>query len=222
MTVFMTGRTGKTEVAAFLCIITKGMKGLKIEKKIYRVVISRYPRFLRYSGLARRMLEKNIVAAILRHLKNRPRCFAWKTHGGMYGTAGIPDIIACVDGRFYAFEVKQPTGKLTRLQEVTLKKIRAAGGVAVMVTSVDEVKLALDGQAPAAGAAGYWREVCRLNEQINEKLVEAAHLRKAGRLAEYATLEIEIDREIDALVDLKERHGRPGKEALYDCVEIPE
>lgn len=186
------------------------------------MAISRYPRFLRYSGLARRMLEKDIVAAILRHLKNRPRCFAWKTHGGMYGTAGIPDIIACVDGRFYAFEVKQPTGNLTRLQEVTLEKIRAAGGVAVMVTSVEEVKLALDGPAPAAGAAAYWAEVCRLNEQINEKLVEVARLRKAGRLAEYATLESEIDREIDALVDLKERHGRPGKEALYDCMEISE
>lgn len=222
MTVFVTGRTGKTEVSLFLCMITKGMNGLKIEKKIYRVVISRYPRFLRYSGLARRMLEKDIVAAILRHLKQRPRCFAWKTHGGMYGTAGIPDIIACIDGRFYAFEVKQPTGKLTRLQEVTLEKKRVAGGAAVMVTSVEEVKLALDGPAPAAGAAGYYAEVCRLNEQINEKLVEAACLRKAGRLVEYAALENEIDRDIDALVDWKERHGRPGKVELYDCMEISE
>ena len=82
------------------------------------------------------MLEREIVAAILRHLKTIPRCFAWKTHGGMYGTAGIPDIIACIDGRFYAFEVKQPTGRLTRLQEVTLDKIKAAGGAAYMVTSV--------------------------------------------------------------------------------------
>ena len=88
-------------------------------------------------------MEKDIVAAILRHLKARPRCFAWKTHGGMYGTAGIPDIIACIDGRFYAFEVKQPGGRLTRLQDVTLNKIKAAGGVAVMVPSVDEVKQAL-------------------------------------------------------------------------------
>ena len=89
------------------------------------------------------MTERDIVAAILRHLKARPRCFAWKTHGGMYGTAGIPDIIACIDGRFYAFEVKLPGGRLTRLQDVTLNKIKAAGGVAVMVTSVDEVKQAL-------------------------------------------------------------------------------
>lgn len=92
------------------------------------------------------MLEKDIVAAILRYLKQSPLCFAWKTHGGMYGTAGIPDIIACIGGKFYAFEVKQPGGRLSRLQEVTLKKIEAAGGVAVMVTSVDEVKKALAGK----------------------------------------------------------------------------
>ena len=53
--------------------------------------------------------------------EDQPRCFAWKEHGGMYGTAGIPDIIACVDGRFYAFEVKTETGKPTKLQ-ATIRK----------------------------------------------------------------------------------------------------
>jgi hypothetical protein len=89
------------------------------------------------------VLEKNIVAAILRHLKALPRCFVWKTHGGMYGTSGLPDIIACVDGRFCAFEVKQPGRNLTALQAATLEKIEAAGGLACMVTSVKEVKAAL-------------------------------------------------------------------------------
>ena len=37
------------------------------------------------------MTERDIVAAILRLLKKTPDCFAWKEHGGMYGTAGIPD-----------------------------------------------------------------------------------------------------------------------------------
>ena len=95
-------------------------------------------------------MEKDIVAAILRYLKQRPRCFAWKTHGGMYGTAGIPDIIACMDGRFYAFEVKQPGGRLTRLQEVALKKIEDAGGVAGKVTSVEDVKRLLANMEPAS------------------------------------------------------------------------
>lgn len=85
------------------------------------------------------MAERDIVAAILRLLKKTPRCFCWKEHGGMYGTAGIPDIIACVDGRFVAFEVKTETGRLSKLQEVTLGRIRDAGGRAYMVRSAAEV-----------------------------------------------------------------------------------
>jgi hypothetical protein len=86
------------------------------------------------------MLEKDITAAILRHLKTVPGCFAWKKHGGMYGTAGIPDIICCLNGRFVAFEVKTETGKLTKLQETMIRKIKAAKGEAYKVTSLQEVK----------------------------------------------------------------------------------
>ena len=89
------------------------------------------------------MAEKDIVAGILRFLKTVPGCFAWKTHGGVYGTAGIPDIIACVDGRFFAFEVKTASGKATQLQQATIRKILAAGGTALVVRSVDEVRDAL-------------------------------------------------------------------------------
>lgn len=90
------------------------------------------------------MLEKDIVKAIMKYLKTVPHCFAWKEHGGMYGTAGIPDIIACVDGRFYAFEVKTETGKPTKLQEAAIRKILNAGGVAVIVRSVDEVRAVME------------------------------------------------------------------------------
>jgi len=89
--------------------------------------------------------EKEIVSKILRYLKTVPKCFAWKEHGGVYGTAGIPDIIACIDGRFYAFEVKAPEGKPTKLQEATIRKILAAGGTAVVVRSVDEVRAVING-----------------------------------------------------------------------------
>lgn len=85
------------------------------------------------------MAERDIVAAILRLLKKTPNCFCWKEHGGMYGTAGIPDIIACINGRFVAFEVKTETGKLTKLQEITIQKIRDANGQAFKVTSAAEV-----------------------------------------------------------------------------------
>jgi len=84
------------------------------------------------------MKERDIVAEILRLLKQTPACFCWKEHGGMYGMAGIPDIIACINGRFVAFEVKVPGGKLTKLQEIAIQKIRNAKGQAFKVTSVAE------------------------------------------------------------------------------------
>ena len=86
------------------------------------------------------MTEKDIVSAIMRYLKTVPHTFCWKEHGGMYGTAGLPDIICCIGGRFIAFEVKTPSGKLSKLQEITIRNIRAAKGEAFMVTSVEEVK----------------------------------------------------------------------------------
>ena len=89
------------------------------------------------------MLEKDIVTAILRYLKTEPHCFAWKTHGGMYGQAGLPDIIVCFNGLFTAFEVKTPIGKLTKLQESTLQRIRDAKGEAFKVTSTDEVRMVI-------------------------------------------------------------------------------
>jgi hypothetical protein len=52
------------------------------------------------------MLEKDIVAAIIRLLKRIPRCFAWKEHGACMGQRE-PDVICCLDGRFFAFESKR-------------------------------------------------------------------------------------------------------------------
>lgn len=86
------------------------------------------------------LAEKDIVTAILKHLKTVPDCFAWKEHGGMYGTAGIPDIIACIGGRFVAFEVKTASGKLTKLQGIMIQRINDAKGKAYKVMSVEEVK----------------------------------------------------------------------------------
>ena len=91
------------------------------------------------------MKENDIVKAILKYLKTVPHCFSWKEHGGMYGTAGIPDIITCIKGKFVAFEVKTEIGKTTALQDATIRKINAAGGTAVVVRSVAEVRTIIEG-----------------------------------------------------------------------------
>ena len=91
------------------------------------------------------MKEVDIVKAIMKYLKTVPGCFCWKEHGGMYGTAGIPDIIACINGHFSGFEGKTANGKPTKLQEATIRKILAAGGTALVVRSVDEVRTVISG-----------------------------------------------------------------------------
>ena len=65
---------------------------------------------------------------------------AWvlKYHVSPYSRAGTPDLLVCYRGRFLALEVKVPGGKPTRLQSQTLAIIRSAGGVAEVVTTVEE------------------------------------------------------------------------------------
>lgn len=91
------------------------------------------------------MLERDIVEAIKKYLASLGgNVFFWKEHGGPYGTAGVPDIICCYRGRFLGLECKLPTGRLTKLQKRAISKINAAGGVALRVENVDDVKSAIE------------------------------------------------------------------------------
>lgn len=51
-----------------------------------------------------------------------------------YGSSGIPDIIACVRGRFVAIECKAtPKNQPTALQLHNLARIKDQGGIAVVI-----------------------------------------------------------------------------------------
>ena len=76
--------------------------------------------------------------------KEYPQAFCWKAQQGQYSNRnGIPDIIALIDGHLFGFEVKRPGGKPTKLQEIAIAKINAAGGTALVVTTVAEVQEAI-------------------------------------------------------------------------------
>lgn len=62
------------------------------------------------------------------------------THG--YGKSGVPDIVGCYQGVFFAIECKAGKGKTTALQERELNLIRSAGGVSFVVNedNLDEVE----------------------------------------------------------------------------------
>ena len=83
------------------------------------------------------MLESAIVSRIVKALKERG-CFVVKLHGGGMQRAGLPDLMIVYQGRAIFLEVKQPGEQATKLQEHTLDQIRQAGGIAAVVSSVDE------------------------------------------------------------------------------------
>lgn len=84
------------------------------------------------------MKEKHIENQIKRYLDS---IGAWhiKTHGNMFSRAGTPDILACVNSRFVAIEVKRPGGIVSALQKANIERIRQAGGVAFVAYSVKDV-----------------------------------------------------------------------------------
>ena len=55
------------------------------------------------------------------------------------GKRGVSDIIACVDGRFLAIELKAAGNTLEREQEIECNRIRAAGGVVCVAYSLRDV-----------------------------------------------------------------------------------
>ncbi len=60
---------------------------------------------------------------------------AWfvKFFANSYTKSGIPDVLACVNGYFVGIEVKAQNGKPSELQLYNVKKIREAGGFAIIL-----------------------------------------------------------------------------------------
>ena len=85
------------------------------------------------------MKEKTIERQIRNYLTS---VGAWhiKTHGNMFSRAGTPDILACVNGKFVAIEVKRPGGIMSALQKANIERIRQAGGVAFIAYNVEDVE----------------------------------------------------------------------------------
>jgi len=77
--------------------------------------------------------EKNFENRIKAFLSGRGAWFLKYWGGGQYTKSGIPDILACVNGKFVAIEVKAPTGKPSELQLYNLRTIEEAGGFAFLL-----------------------------------------------------------------------------------------
>jgi Holliday junction resolvase len=65
---------------------------------------------------------------------------------GGYGRSGVPDIVACLGGKFVGIECKAGDNQPTALQVKNLKAIRSAGGLSFCVNSVKVLREQLESE----------------------------------------------------------------------------
>lgn len=86
--------------------------------------------------------ESDLTTDILKTLRDmyKDDIFIYKTHGNMFTMEGIPDLECCFKGRYIGMECKLPNKKhtLSDAQKARIKQIRNAGGLAYMVSSLEE------------------------------------------------------------------------------------
>lgn len=81
--------------------------------------------------------EKEFENDIKKYLDKLPRCWYFKFWAGPYSKSGIPDIIALINGKFVAIEVKAPNGRATELQKRNIRIINESGGYGIILYPKD-------------------------------------------------------------------------------------
>ena len=76
--------------------------------------------------------EKSFENKIKKYLESRG-CWFVKYFANRMTKSGVPDILACVNGRFVGIEVKATNGHPSDLQLWNRDKIRDAGGIAIII-----------------------------------------------------------------------------------------
>ena len=76
--------------------------------------------------------EKKVKTKVVAILKEVGAYYFYPVTGG-YGASGVPDIVGCYNGKFFAVECKAGKGKTTALQDKNINEIRKQGGKAIVV-----------------------------------------------------------------------------------------
>lgn len=89
--------------------------------------------------------EKTFENKIKKYLKDKG-CWHVKYFANRMTKSGIPDIIACVNGKFVAIEVKAENGHPTELQLWNVEQIKKSNGIAVIAypSDWDKLKILID------------------------------------------------------------------------------
>jgi Holliday junction resolvase len=76
--------------------------------------------------------EKKVKNQVVNVLKSFGAYYFYPVAGG-YGVSGVPDIVGCYKGKFFAIECKAGKGKTTALQDKHIVQIIGQGGYAIVV-----------------------------------------------------------------------------------------
>lgn len=83
-----------------------------------------------------------ILRKVLLYLRYRKDCRAFMVEAG--AECGIPEILCCCKGRFFALTVKAAGEEASPIQSAQMETIRRTGGTAVVVRSVSDVTRILE------------------------------------------------------------------------------
>lgn len=78
------------------------------------------------------MTEKQFEDKVKEYLADQ-KCWVLKTWSNGIQRKGVPDLLICCDGYFLAVELKAERGKPSDLQIWNIRKIRQAGGIAIVL-----------------------------------------------------------------------------------------
>ena len=84
--------------------------------------------------------EAAVKKKVVQQLKLLDAYYFYPVTGG-YGRSGVPDIVGCYKGKFFAIECKAGTNKPTPLQALNLEQIMLTGGIALVINeeNIDSV-----------------------------------------------------------------------------------
>ena len=107
--------------------------------------------------------EKKVKDKVKKLLEEYGAYYFMPATGG-YGRSGVPDLVACIKGRFIGIECKANGGTPTALQVKNLTEIINTGGIAVAVdeTGIEDLRRVLQ-HAPLV-KAGVIFELLKLKQ----------------------------------------------------------
>ena len=79
------------------------------------------------------MTPEGKVKAKVKKVLDSLGCYHFSPQTGGYGRSGVPDIIACINGRFVGIECKSGTNQPTALQKNNIDRINACKGLGIIV-----------------------------------------------------------------------------------------